>query len=128
MKKYKLIVEKNEEGFWGRVNETAGVYGYGQDIEALETNINKALELYFEESGEKMPNYKFEWVMDLQEFFSIHDYINISTIAKRIGMNPSLLRQYAKGIKFPSFKQVHKIEVTIKEIGNQLSKTKIQPS
>jgi predicted RNase H-like HicB family nuclease len=128
MKKYKLIIEKNKDGFWGQLDKQPNIFSQGQSIEELKNNMRDALELYFETINKPIPKYEFELVMDIQEFFQINNYINISTLANRMGMNASLLRQYAKGIKFPSIKQVAKIERAIKEIGKELSKIELQPN
>ena len=129
MKTYKLIIEKGEDGFWGRIEYNDSlITSFGESIDHLRSSMREAMELYFEDSSKPIPNYDFELVMDIQEFFLINDFINISTLAKRIGMNSSLLRQYAKGIKFPSLKQVNKIENAIRKIGKQLSSTELQPN
>ena len=47
-------------------------------------------------------------------------YIKLSNLADRIGMNYSLLRQYAKGIKTPSPKQARRINNGIKELAEEL--------
>ena len=129
MKTYKLIIEKGEDGFWGRIEDSNSlITSFGETIDHLRSSMKEAMELYFEDLEKPIPKYEFELVMDIQEFFIINDFINISTLAKRIGMNSSLLRQYAKGIKFPSLKQVNKIENAIRKIGKQLSTTELQPS
>ena len=128
MKTYKLIIEKNKDGFWGSLDKLPGVFSHGSTLDELQTNMNEAIELHFEDLDKPCPKYKFELVMDIQEFFEINDFINISKLAKRIGMNSSLLRQYSKGIKYPSLNQVSKIEKTIKEIASELLKTGLQPS
>jgi predicted RNase H-like HicB family nuclease len=129
MKTYKLIIEKGEDGFWGRIKDKDSlITSFGETIDHLKSSMNEAMELYFEELEKPIPKYEFDLVMDIQEFFIINDFINISTLAKRIGMNSSLLRQYAKGIKFPSLKQVNKIENAIRKIGKQLSTTELQPN
>ena len=129
MKTYKLIIEKGEDGFWGRIEDSNSlITSFGETIDHLRSSMKEAMELYFEDLEKPIPKYEFEFVMDIQEFFIINDFINISTLAKRIGMNSSLLRQYAKGIKFPSLKQVNKIENAIRKIGKQLSTTELQPS
>ena len=129
MKTYKLIIEKGEDGFWGRIEDNDSlITSFGETIDHLRSSMMEAMELYFQELDKPIPNYEFELVMDIQEFFLINDFINITTLAKRIGMNSSLLRQYAKGIKFPSLKQVNKIENAIRKIGKQLSTTELQPS
>lgn len=129
MKKYKLIVEKSVDGFWGRIEDKDNlITSFGETIDHLRRTMEEAIQLYYDELAMPMPKFEFELVMDIQEFFLINDFINISTLAKRIGMNSSLLRQYANGIKFPSMKQVNRIEIAIRNIGNQLSRTELQPS
>lgn len=125
--KYKLIIERNKDGYWGQVEQLPSVFSSGESIEQIIMNSEEAIKLYFEETGEKTPKLEFELAMDIQEFFRVNEYINITSLAKRIGMNSSLLRQYSKGIKFPSLEQVAKIEKAIKQIGKELSRTELQP-
>ncbi|NEN22294.1 hypothetical protein G3O08_02095 [Cryomorpha ignava] len=94
----------------------------------MKVNIKEAIDLYYETTNKKTPNYDFELVIDIQEFFKAKSYINVSTLAERIGMNASLLRQYLKGLKFPSMAQVGRIESTIRQIGDELSRTELQAS
>jgi len=127
MSKYKLIVEKNKDGYWSQVEQLPGVFSSGDSIPNLIENSKEAIELYYEETDRQVKNIEFELVMDIQEFFKANEFINITSLAKRIGMNSSLLRQYSKGIKFPSIEQVARIEKEIKQIGRELSNTRLQP-
>ena len=127
MKKIKLIIEKNEEGYWGQLDKVPSVFCSGQTIEELISNSEEALELYYETISQNKEKYHLELVMDIQEFFKVNEYINITSLAKRIGMNSSLLRQYSKGIKYPSMNQVAKIEEAIRQIGKELINTELQP-
>jgi len=127
MSKYKLIVEKNKDVYWSQVEKLPGVFSSGDSIPNLIENSKEAIELYFDELGKQVKHIEFELVMDIQEFFKANEFINITSLAKRIGMNSSLLRQYSKGIKFPSIEQVARIEKEIIQIGKELSKTKLQP-
>ncbi len=124
MSRVTLIIEENKDGFWAQIREYDGVFTHGETLEELKSNAMEALELYFEESESAMPrNFKFEFVYDIREFFEVNDFINISKLAERSGINPSLLRQYARGIKYPGEKQIAKIQATIREIGIELTKT-----
>lgn len=124
MKKLTIILEQNKDRYWGQIKEYPNVFTAGNTVTELMSNATEAMELYFEGSDEPpIGNLKFEIVVDLQEFFFINDYINITKLAQRTGMNTSLLRQYAKGIKFPSMEQVARIEKTLKEIGTELLNT-----
>ena len=121
MKKLTLVIEQNNDGYWGQLKEYPTVFTSGKTIGELKSNAKEALELYLESIGKPaIKNPRFELVVDLQEFFKINDFINITKLAQRTGMNTSLLRQYAKGIKFPSMDQVARIEKTINEIGAEL--------
>jgi predicted RNase H-like HicB family nuclease len=129
MKTFPLVIEKAEGGYWGRISDGSDlITSFGNSIEDLKNNMSQALELLYEDKGEALPECEYDLVIDIQEFFTINNYINISTLAEHIGMNASLLRQYAKGIKYPSLKQVRRIESAVKEIGHQLIRTELQPS
>ena len=124
MSRVTLIIEENKDGFWAQIKEFDGVFTHGVTLEELKSNAVEALELYFEESESTMPeNVQFEFVYDIREFFEVNDFINISKLAERSGINPSLLRQYARGIKYPGEKQIAKIQATIREIGKELTKS-----
>ncbi len=124
MSRVTLIIEENKDGFWAQIREYEGVFTYGETLEELKSNAKEALELYFEESQNTIPkSLKFEFVYDIREFFEVNNYINISKLAERSGINPSLLRQYARGIKYPGEKQIAKIQATIREIGKELTKS-----
>ncbi len=125
--KYRLIIEKNKDGYWSQVEQLPTVFSWGESIEQLLENTKEAIDLYFDESGKRTPRIDFELAMDIQEFFKVNEFINITSLARRIGMNASLLRQYSKGIKFPGLEQVARIEKAIRQIGKELSKTDLQP-
>ena len=59
----------------------------------------------------------------MQRFFLTHREINVSGIAKRIKINPSLLFDYVYGWKKPSAKRVKEIEEGIRAYGRQLAET-----
>jgi transcriptional regulator with XRE-family HTH domain len=47
--------------------------------------------------------------------------LNANFLAERIGMNPTLLSQYVRGVKNPSEKQTKKIIQGIHAIGKELA-------
>ena len=51
--------------------------------------------------------------------------INVSSFARSIGMNESLLRKYKSGITKPSPKQLKRIESAIHELGHKMKKVKL---
>ena len=54
-----------------------------------------------------------------QEFFLVHKEINVSEFAKRIGLNPTLMRNYINGFKKPSKIREQQIINAIHEIGKE---------
>lgn len=69
---------------------------------------------YYNETGNPFPanlkNITFAYKYDLPSFFNDFDFINVSQLAKRIGINPSLMRQYKSNSTYISQKQKKKIE------------------
>ena len=67
---------------------------------------------YYKEQGNEVPELEFEFIFDIGAFFS-HYLINVSGFAEYAGMNASLLRQYACGLKSPTGKTIGKIREAI---------------
>lgn len=63
--------------------------------------------------------------MTIQEL-SKDERINISAIARDIGMNESLLRSYAKGLRTPSTKQIKRIQQGVDKLEKFLSGVKLE--
>ena len=125
MKRYKLIVERNQDGYWGQFVEYPTVFTHGETIDQIIEHAHEALDLFFEGSDKASRKFEVFLMMDLVHFFKINDFINITSLAKRSGINASLLRQYAKGIKYPSLKQVARIEQAVRQIGAELINTQL---
>lgn len=57
---------------------------------------------------------------DLSSFLNAFDFINISKLAKTLGVNESLMRHYAAGTKIPSNKQSKRIMDGVKQLAEEL--------
>lgn len=57
---------------------------------------------------------------ELSKFFVLHDEINVSAVARKLGIRQSLLTSYIKGTKNPSEARKTEILNTIHEIGHSL--------
>jgi hypothetical protein len=55
------------------------------------------------------------------DFFSMHPQINISSFAKQIGINKSLMAKYIYGIKNPSDKRKKEIQAGLHKLADELS-------
>ena len=120
----KLVIEKAEDGFWGRVDINNNlITEYALSLDTLKKQMKK---LIFK--IENIEVEEFDVSYDLTAFFEQYTYLNISDIAKRTSINSTLMRQYAAGIKYPSIERVKSIETAIRSIGRELAKIKIHTS
>ena len=100
MKKIKVIVEQAKDGsFWCHTEDGIGKVGLnscGETVAAAKQDLMDCLALAkvdAKENGEVFPDVEFEYKYDLQSFFNYFSFLNVSEIAKRAGVNPSLMRQ-----------------------------------
>lgn len=64
---------------------------------------------------------EFSYQYDLQSFFDYFSFLNVSEIAKRAGINPSLMRQYVCGMKHAGEKTYMRMSECMKEIVTELN-------
>ena len=74
---------------------------------------------YYKKTGEVFPELEFRFIFDVGAFFSYYP-LNITAFAKYIGMNASLLRQYASGHKTPKDKNLEKIRQGIAKVKSDI--------
>lgn len=117
--KHTFIVEKTGTGFSAYSSELP-VFTTGQNITELKSNCLEALQLFFNAPHPRFSPSDIRLEIDLQQFFRHYRVLNARFLARRIGLNPSLLSQYVQGHKRPSSKQQEKILRGIQEIGEEL--------
>jgi predicted RNase H-like HicB family nuclease len=128
LEKALIRMEKSEDGYWASVEKLPGCYSFGKTVDAALGNIRKAIEEHIsdlEETGTEVPElflqpFELQIKYDLQTLFEAFNFINKSAFAQLAGINPSLLRQYTKGIAFASDKQKAKINQAIQSISHNL--------
>lgn len=106
MKNIVITIEKTETGFSAYSTDIKGIYTVATDFEELKRNSMEVFEEqanYLKEIGktqdsEELRTASIEYKIDWQQFFEQYSMINKSEFAKYIGINPSLLRQYSKGL------------------------------
>ena len=130
MKKLEAIIEKQDGLLFARV-EGKGNYmpnGYGPTLTDALNNLKEIILDYQVNEGKEDKFWKkvdvaavqFDLHYDLQAFFEAHDFLNITAIAKRSGINPALVRQYASGVKHASVEQSKRLLGTIHKLGQEL--------
>jgi len=116
-----LILEKEAGKLWGRVSYDENlIVDSATTLQALEKKLRKALKDFHH-----LEEVKFEYAYDLTVFFEEFNFLNQSKIAELSGINASLLRQYASGVKNPSEVQAKKIQTTIHSLAVRLKNVQI---
>jgi transcriptional regulator with XRE-family HTH domain len=122
-KKLQLIIEKAKN------KQMSARIHYGEDlltttgasIEEVIRSMKEQLEGFYQLDPSKV---SFDIVYDIEAFFEQFDWINISDLARRCGINRVLLQQYKSGDKNPSEKQLQKIVDALHEMGTELINVK----
>jgi DNA-binding transcriptional regulator YdaS (Cro superfamily) len=124
MGKILLIIEKaSDNALWGRVTfDDNLITGQAPSIELLEKELKRVL---YDFHALKPDEIRFDIAYDLTAIFEQKKYLNLSEVAVQLGINRSLMAQYASGKKFPSAERAKQIEKTIHELGRDLLKVKI---
>ncbi len=133
--KIEVIIE-NKDGFlWGIIENKGNFVAtpYGKSKDELITNLKELIKDYQQNEGKKdkswnkidVDNMDIGISYDLRAFFKEFNELKISSIAERAELNPSLLRQYASGNKYPSAEQAKKIELAVHALAKKLNKVVI---
>lgn len=118
MKKITVIVEKADEGFFGRIlYKDDLILDEASNLDALGKSIRKLMK---RNHGVDTDSIQIEYKYDLSALFEQFSYLKITTVAEKAGINASLLRSYVSGIKHASATQAKKIEDTIHQLGKDL--------
>ena len=130
MKTLQVIIEKSDKGLYGRIGARKSYLPvtFGNSTSEVLQNLKELIKDYqqHEKNGDTFwlkldtEALQFEVVYDLQAFFSEHDFLNASAIARHANMNESLVRQYATGKKYPSIEQTKKLEHVIRGLTKEL--------
>lgn len=85
----------------------------------------EAFGIHWEEIDEDVSYESFEYdnpePVGISRLFLTHPEINASAVARRMGMQQSLLAQYIRGLKNPSEERAQMILNTVRDIGKELS-------
>ena len=124
MKKISLIIEKSKDGkLWGRVEfDSDLIVDSAVSLVELEKKMKKLLQRFHQIEPSEI---KFELTYDLTAIFAQKDYLNVSAVALKAGINPGLMRQYVAGFKYPSPERAKAIEHVINDLGRELLGVKL---
>lgn len=119
-KRILMILEKTSTGF-SAYSSDYPIFTTAGTITELLNNAYEAANLFFSEENIQIEREYIKFEIDFKQFFKHYRVLNSKFLAKRIGMNPTLLSQYIQGHKKPSDNQTKKILKGINQIGKELS-------
>lgn len=127
MQTVNVLIEKAEDkNYWASMQHPVddwSINGQGSTVRNAIDDFNQAykeMKEYLAEEGKEVPELKFNYIMDIGSFFDYYP-INVTAFANYIGMNASLLRQYASGKRAPKEKAISKIRDGIQKFKNDIN-------
>lgn len=128
--KVKVRIERGKDGaYWLNSEGLSNVLvGTGDTLEAAKADFQECLsemKASYTENNEPVPeelqNVEFEYEYDTAcALTELSHYINLSALAKEVGINASLLRQYKQG-QYISATQAQKIQTGINNLGKRMA-------
>lgn len=88
-------------------------------IEDMLKGWNETTE-YLKEEGEDVPALEIEYRFDVGSLFSYYDFVNIAGVAREIGLNSSVIRQYVIGTRKPSAERKKQIITGLKSLADKM--------
>lgn len=88
-------------------------------IEDMLKGWNETTE-YLKEEGEDVPALEIEYRFDVGSLFSYYDFVNIAGVAREIGLNSSVIRQYVIGTRKPSAERKKLIITGLKSLAGKM--------
>jgi hypothetical protein len=128
-KRVKAIIGRSKTGFTIMMEGFDWAMSYGDTLEEAKRDFEKFPQEYIEvskEAGKEISpelndgNLEFEYVYDLSGFFAHYNFISPTRLARRLGINTALMRQYASGCTYLSHAKKKEIEAEIRNIGKEL--------
>jgi len=102
--------------------ENDAVFTTAENLDVLKENLVEAYNIALEEEGRYVTAQNLTLKMDFAQFFQSYRLFNADMLAKRIGINATLLSQYVNGKKSLSEKQKQRVLKGIHSIGEELSR------
>lgn len=122
MKSLVIVSQASDGTFWCHTEKDVygcGLNSAGSSVKEAKADLLTCLEEAkedYEEQGNIAEPVEFVYRYDLQSFFNYFSFLNISEIAVRAGINPSLMRQYSRGIKHAGEKTYERLSACLENI------------
>jgi predicted RNase H-like HicB family nuclease len=132
--KFTIIIEPGDGEIWGRIDAPNTLLTtVGNSVDAITQSLKELIQDHIDHEGKdqvewqdvQVKDIEFDYVYDLTELFDVLSAVKINSIADMAGINQSLMRQYAAGVKYPSRQQAKKIQAAVHQLGQKLLQVSI---
>lgn len=126
MKTIRIIIERNEDGFWGYAENEKAIVGGGDTVHECKQDILDCIETLKELNAENKPSfldkdYELIYKFDTPSLLSYYKGIFTNSALERItGINQKQIQHYASGHRSPRLEQRLKIENALHSLGKEL--------
>ena len=122
-----IVIEMaSDGGFACYMQETIphlALLGYGDTAKEAKEDLLQSYEEIKEmlkEDGIEVEELTFVWHYDIKSFFDYFDFLNVSKVAERAGINPSLMRKYTSGVANAGEGQYNKLKKAVDSFSKEL--------
>jgi len=126
MKKIKIIIERNEDGFWGYAENEKSIVGGGETVQKCKQDVLDCIETLKELDRNNRPGfldkeYELVYKFDTPSLLNYYKGIFTNSALERItGINQKQIQHYASGHRSPRLEQRLKIENALHNLGKEL--------
>lgn len=75
---------------------------------------------YLKAGGKEVPELEIDYIFDVGSLFNYYDFINVAGVSREVGINSSVMRQYATGVRRPSAERRAKIENGLRQMAHKI--------
>ena len=126
MKTIRIIIERNEDGFWGYSENEKAIVGGGDTVQECKQDILDCIETLKDLNTASKPaflekEYGLVYKFDAASLLSYYKGIFSNSALERItGINQKQIQHYASGHRNPRAEQRLKIEKALHNLGKEL--------
>lgn len=126
MKKIRIIIEKNDDGFWAHADNVVGITGGGSTVQECKEDVLASIETLKTLDGKNKfkyaeGEYEIIYKFDTESLLNYYGKIFTKASFERLtGINQKQIQHYSTGLKKPRAAQVKKIEAALHNLGSEL--------
>ena len=126
MKTIRILIEKNEDGYWAYAENEEKIVGGGATVEECKQDVVACIETLKDLDSANRPkfldkDYELKYRFDTESLLNYYKGIFTNAAFERLtGINQKQLQHYSSGLKKPREHTKKKIEESLHNLGKEL--------